>query len=172
MSDAAQYHNLFHNNVCKFKLLQILLLLEKPTALSLACCKFLETIQISVQCQGGGAPICPCNQGCPPTTSCQPNVGCCPTSQPAQQCIILLLWKLNAYTFSLLASIQVIVQCQGGGQPVCPCNQGCPPQTQCQQNVGCCPVSQPAQQCNLLQMLQCRFCHILYFLLTFSKHSN
>lgn len=51
----------------------------------------LEVIQISVQCQGGGQPVCPCSQGCPSTTSCQPNAGCCPTPQPPQRMQMPLL---------------------------------------------------------------------------------
>lgn len=50
----------------------------------------VETVQISVQCQGGAQPVCPCTSGCPPATSCQQNVGCCPVPQtPAPQRTLL-----------------------------------------------------------------------------------
>lgn len=94
-------------------------------------------------CNTGVQPVCPCNQGCPPSTSCQQNVGCCP--QPQQPQRIVLLRKDSFCNFSIYNS-PFLEMCNTGVQPVCPCSVGCPPTTSCQPNVGCCPQPQQPQQ--------------------------
>lgn len=92
-----------------------------------------------IQCPGGGQPQGSCNQGCPSGTSCQQGA-CCPSQQQSRKRIIkfLLVHKHSP-------NMTYLDMCNTGVPPVCPCNQGCPQQTQCQQNVGCCPQPQIAQ---------------------------